>query len=193
MYFQLVKLSKGETTSSSKKDDINCTEDGFNRCGFRVKFEDMRDLADLLLKEIESRFNTVFCVLRNFTGNRAQSQGAFSSDGCADSDEFALIFRCSMLLLTLADPIIVLDKIHILLSTIEKIISLATSDGVKNCSIGFKKFASHSCSYADAGGATYVSEDFVESFSIFECSYPYRRFLCTALEVMSEVSNLCFV
>lgn len=175
--------------SSSKEDVLNYVDGGLWQYGLEVKSEDVRSLADLLFKELDSRSKLFFSVLDKVSENRSYKQAILQSYGRATFDELTLLLRCCMLILTLADQNTVFEKTQVLLYILGNIIFLVTSGGNEKSSISFQKSASRECSYSDACCITSVSEDFVASLSILEPSDPYLPFLCSVLEV--TCGNFC--
>ncbi|XP_024017536.1 uncharacterized protein LOC21400176 [Morus notabilis] len=179
-YCILVNLSLKESIGcSDNKDSPN-----FSDTGLKMEPKDRRLVAERLFEELGNRFETLFSALCDVSANRENGHAILGSDVWANVDELTLLLRCCMVILTLVDEALVLEKFQVLLLILGKLKSFVTSGGNEKRPVTFKKFISREFSFGDATSATALSEDFVASRSILEPSEPYRPFLCAILEVL---------
>ncbi|XP_024022385.1 uncharacterized protein LOC21392686 [Morus notabilis] len=181
-YCILVNLSLKESIGcSDNKDSPNCSD-----TGLKMEPKDRSLVAERLFEELGNRFETLFSALCDVSANRENGHAILGSDVWANVDELTLLLRCCMVILTLVDEALVLEKFQVLLLILGKLKSFVTSGGNEKRPVTFKKFISREFSFGDATSATAVSEDFVASISILEPSEPCRPFLCAILEVFAD-------
>ncbi|KAM1181006.1 hypothetical protein ACFX1Q_020889 [Malus domestica] len=185
--FLLAPLSRNETMHFSN------FEGALNNGGVEVKLGDTQSLIYVLYKELDRRFKLFFSALCDVSATRGPRHVDSHTDMLAAPDELPLLLRCCILVLTLADPTILVEKTQFLLSVLRKLIYLVTSGGdEKNKSVTFQKFVSSRCTFTDAvGSSTTVSEDFVSSLCLIEVSDPWCPALSAVLEIFADELVMC--
>ncbi|KAL5546413.1 hypothetical protein UlMin_006100 [Ulmus minor] len=167
----LVQLSLNESIGGSDKEHSLSYSDG----EFEVKIGDLGVLAEILFKELDCRFKLLFSVLRDICANQAEGDVVLHSDMWDTSDELKVLLKCCLLILSLADQCIQLEKIRVLIRILREFTSLVTSGGNEKC-----------VDSADADCTTLVSEEFVADSSILKPFDSCGPFLLAVLEAFAD-------
>lgn len=182
MYGVLVHLSYESVLGSNCGDKSDGYGSRFELREFVMKSDGRENLDEVLFKELERRFVMFFSNLRNVSSSSDDERGSSRSEVSDCIDELAPLLRCCLVLLTLADPYVALEKTQILLGILERLIHLVPR-GDKNKSVTFEKRVSSEFLSRDADCTASVSEDYVAFLSITEPPDPCSPFLSTLLEV----------
>lgn len=152
----------------------------------KVNFEDISELANVIFKEVEERFELLFSKLCCISAEKDLVESS-SSLGLFDAMEVVnLLFRCCMLLLTLfeARQCLILEKGLIILRILGKLILPNLVNNTRVNAFVFEQSAYHECTPEDNGCSASSVEGFTASLQFLEPYNPLLVFKTTMLEVI---------
>ncbi|KAK4391249.1 hypothetical protein Sango_2188200 [Sesamum angolense] len=188
LYHLLIRLSS--SAQWSVKYAVGSPEHDLEICdgGIRVTFGDIRELSNVLFKELEERFERLFSIFSRISANKDLGESNFHQALCNAVEIMNLLFRCCMLLLTLlaAKPNLILEKGPIFLRIVRKLSSPNLVENTGTHAFVFEKSFFHECAPADNGCSTSYVEGFTASIQFLEPCNPLLFLKSTMLEVFVD-------
>ncbi|KAK9270305.1 hypothetical protein L1049_025883 [Liquidambar formosana] len=185
LYCLIIRLSLNKQICCS---DLRTTSNCSNQFGFKVTFQDICDLSNIMFKQLCERFKQIFSALNGLSASQAHGPSGLCSDTWTISEELLLLLRCCLVVLTLFDPPDqqILEKSKLLISILSRLRSLDFIGGREKNGITFKASVSRESACTNNGCTTSVAEDFVASLRFLEPSDPCLPFLRAMLEVFVD-------
>ncbi|KAL0314134.1 UNVERIFIED_CONTAM: hypothetical protein Sangu_2257800 [Sesamum angustifolium] len=188
LYHLLIRLSS--SAQWSVKYAVGSPEHDLEICdgGIKVTFGDIRELSNVLFKELEERFERLFSIFSRISANKDLGESNFHQALCNAVEIMNLLFRCCMLLLTLlaAKPNLILEIGPIVLRIVRKLSSPNLVENTGTHAFVFEKSVFHECAPADNGCSTSYVEGFTASIQFLEPCNPLLFLKSTMLEVFVD-------
>ncbi|KAL8485922.1 hypothetical protein ACS0TY_027998 [Phlomoides rotata] len=188
VYSFLVQLCSNAEWSINNAVDSHSFDIEICHGDITVTFEDISELANVMFKELEERFEHLFSKLGGISADEDLVESS-SSLGLFDAMEVLnLLFRCCMLLIMLLEARLnlILEKGQILLRILGKLFSPNLVKDTRGNAFVFEKSFFHECTPVDNGCSASSVEGFTASLQFLEPYDPLLVFKTTMLEVFVD-------